>query len=71
MFGPRSNQSPESMMFGSNKLERGIIFVTVYVPISLVSLVVVNYYFEFYRLAECSIFRKFYEIHLEVFKSLD
>ena len=31
MFGPRSNQSPESMMFGSNKLERGIIFVTVYV----------------------------------------
>ena len=29
MFGPRSNQSPESMMFGSNKLERGIIFVTV------------------------------------------
>ena len=29
MFGLRSNQSQESMMFGSNKLERGIIFVTV------------------------------------------
>ena len=30
MFGLRSNQSDKSMMFGSNKLERGIIFVTVY-----------------------------------------
>ena len=29
MFGLRSNQSDKSMMFGSNKLERGIIFVTV------------------------------------------
>jgi hypothetical protein len=29
MFGLRSNQSGKSMMFGSNKLERGIIFVTV------------------------------------------
>ena len=30
MFGLRSNQSGKSMMFGSNKLERGIIFVTVH-----------------------------------------
>ena len=30
MFGPRSHQSVKSMMFGSNKLERGIIFVTVH-----------------------------------------
>ena len=30
----------------------------------------VNIYFGFYRLAECSISRKFYKTHLEVFKSL-
>ena len=32
--------------------------------------IVVNIYLEFYGLAECSISRKFYETHLEVFKSL-
>ena len=30
----------------------------------------VNIYFEFYGLAECSISRKFYKTYLEVFKSL-
>ena len=32
--------------------------------------ILVNIYFEFYGLSECSISRKFYETHVEVFKSL-
>ena len=32
--------------------------------------ILVNIYFGFYGLAECSISRKFYKTHLEVFKSL-